>query len=170
VGRLVAGKGIPELIDAVSRLGPPFRLLVVGPHDPEKADALPEGLLDQARAAGAVLTGHREDVDRLYAAMDVFCLPSHREGFPRAAMEAAASGLPVVATDVRGCRQVVDAGVTGDLVPVRDAAALALALQPYADPAVRATRGAAGRRKAETDFDEADIVTRVLAAYGPGRR
>ena len=65
------------------------------------------------RGAGAVLTGHRDDVERLYAAMDVFCLPSHREGFPRAAMEAAASGLPVVATDIRGCRQVVEHGVTG---------------------------------------------------------
>ena len=167
VARLVAEKGVPELVDAVARLGPPFRLLVIGPHDPEKADALPQGLLDDARAAGAVLTGHREDVDQLYAAMDVFCLPSHREGFPRAAMEAAASGLPVVATDIRGCRQVVDDGITGDLVPVRDPAALARALRPYADPAVRAERGAAGRTKAEADFDEADVVARVLAAYGP---
>ena len=57
--------------------------------------------------------------------MDVFVLASHREGFPRAAMEATAMGLPVVATDVRGCREVVDAGVTGTLVPVGDAAALA---------------------------------------------
>lgn len=165
VGRLVAGKGVPELIDAVARLGPPFRLLVIGPHDQEKADALPQGLLDEARAAGAVLTGHREDVDQLYAAMDVFCLPSHREGFPRAAMEAAASGLPVVATDIRGCRQVVDDGITGDLVPVRDPDALMGALRRYANPKVRATRGAAGRAKAEIDFDEAEVVTKVLAAY-----
>ena len=76
--------------------------------------------------------------------MDVFCLPSHREGFPRAAMEAAASGLPVVASDIRGCRQVVDPGVTGTLVPARDPAALARALHRYADPEVRATEGAAG--------------------------
>lgn len=165
VARLVAEKGIPELVDAVQRLGPPARLLLVGPHDPEKADALPESLLDGARAAGGILTGHREDVDRLYAAMDVFCLPSHREGFPRAAMEAAASGLPVVATDIRGCRQVVDPGVTGALVPVRDASALAAALRRSLDHDDRAAQGLAARAKAERDFDEDDVVRRALAAY-----
>ncbi len=170
VARLVTSKGIPELVDAMEALGSPFRLLLVGPEDLEKADALPPGALDRAVAAGAILTGHREDVDRLYGAMDVFCLPSHREGFPRAAMEAAATGVPVVATDIRGCRQVVDDGVTGALVAVRDPAALAAALRPYADPAVRAAHGRAGRAKAMSDFDEDTVVTRVLAAYGPSRR
>ena len=107
------------------RLGAPFRLLLIGPTDPAKADAVDTELLDRAALEGAILTGHRDDVDRLYAAMDIFCLPSHREGFPRAAMEAAASGLPVVATDIRGCRQVVEHGVTGALVPARDVTALA---------------------------------------------
>jgi glycosyltransferase involved in cell wall biosynthesis len=167
VARLVAGKGIPELVEAVSELGPPFRLLLIGPHDPQKADALPAAVLDTAVTAGAVHTGHRDDVDALYAAMDVFCLPSHREGFPRAAMEAAASGLPVVATDIRGCRQVVEPGRTGALVPVRSPAALASALGAYADPEVRARHGAAGRAKAVAEFDEAAVVARVLAAYGP---
>jgi glycosyltransferase involved in cell wall biosynthesis len=62
----------------------------------------------------------RKDVERIYQGLDVFVLPSHREGFPRAAMEAAASGLPVVASDIRGCRQVVSDGVNGLLFPVRD--------------------------------------------------
>jgi glycosyltransferase involved in cell wall biosynthesis len=165
VARLVAEKGIPELVAAVAQLGSPFRLLLVGPHDPAKADALPEAVLADARAAGAVLAGHREDVDRLYAAMDVFCLPSHREGFPRAAMEAAANALPVVASDIRGCRQVVEPGVTGTLVPPRDPAALARALQRYADPDRRAAEGAAGRAKAIAEFDEDEVVARVRAAY-----
>lgn len=169
VARLVAEKGIGELIDAVAELGPPFRLLLVGPHDPEKADALPEAVLDRARTGGAILTGHREDVDALYAAMDVFCLPSHREGFPRAAMEAAASGLPVVASDIRGCRQVVDPGVTGALVPVRDPHALASALRPLVDAERRRSLGEAGRAKATTDFDEQAVVARVLAAYDTRR-
>ena len=56
-------------------------------------------------------------MERLYAAMDLFVLASYREGFPRSAMEAAAMGLPIVATDIRGCRQVVDHGRTGLLVP-----------------------------------------------------
>lgn len=162
VARLVAEKGVPELIEAVERLGPPHRLLLVGPFDPAKADALPHGLLERARRGGAVLTGHRTDSHRMYAAMDVFCLPSHREGFPRAAMEAAASGLPVVATDIRGCRQVVDDDVNGRLVPVRDPEALVRAI---GEAPGRGWAGAA-RAKAEADFDERAIVARVLASYG----
>ena len=165
VCRLVAEKGVPELIDAMALLGPPFRLLLVGPHDPEKADAVPPATLDRATAAGAIVAGHRDDVERLYGAMDVFCLPSHREGFPRAAMEAAASGLPVVATDIRGGRQVVEDGRTGALVPVRAPRALAAALRRFADPADRERQGRAGRAKAEAEFDEARVVRRVLDAY-----
>jgi glycosyltransferase involved in cell wall biosynthesis len=162
VARLVAEKGVPELIEAVARLGPPHRLLLVGPHDPEKSDALPEAVLDRARAGGAVLTGHRSDSDRMYRAMDVFCLPSHREGFPRAAMEAAASGLPVVATDIRGCRQVVDDGVNGRLVAVRDPGAIATGITEAATSAW----SAAARSKAEAEFDERAIVRTVLESYG----
>lgn len=78
-------------------------------------------------------------------------------------MEAAASGLPVVATDIRGCRQVVEHGRTGRLVPVGDADALAAALADVAaDPAAYR---AAARAKAEADFDERAVVERVLAAY-----
>ena len=120
VGRLVAEKGYPELFEAARSLGPGVVLVVVGPDDPEKADRLPAELVEAAAADGVRFLGMRDDVDRLYAAFDVFVLPSHREGFPRAAMEAAAMGLPVVATDIRGCRQVVDDGVTGMLVPVAD--------------------------------------------------
>ena len=79
-------------------------------------------------------------------ALDIYVLASHREGFPRAAMEAAASGVPVVATDIRGCRQVVDHGRTGLLYPVRDACELADAVTKLAtDPGRRAQMGAAAR-------------------------
>ena len=118
VGRLVAEKGYPELFEAVASLPERYRLVVVGADDPEKPDALDRDMVDAARARGAQFLGHRDDVDALYAAMDVFVLASHREGFPRAAMEAAAMGVPVVATDIRGCRQVVDDGVNGVLVAV----------------------------------------------------
>ncbi len=165
VGRLVAEKGVPELIEAMELLGKPFRLLLIGPHDPQKADAIPPALLDRASEQGAILAGHREDTERLYAAMDVFCLPSHREGFPRAAMEAAASGLPVVATDIRGCRQVVDHGVTGELVPVLDPAALARGVQAATEPPRRSHLGAAGRARAEQHFDERTVVTTALSSY-----
>ena len=110
VGRLVREKGYAEVFAAASALRdrlPNLRVVVVGPGDPEKADALTDAELDAARAAGVQFLGYREDVDDLYAAMDLYVLASHREGFPRSAMEAAAMGLPVVATDIRGCREVV---------------------------------------------------------------
>jgi glycosyltransferase involved in cell wall biosynthesis len=112
-----------------------------------------------------VLLGHRDDVDRLYSAMDVFVLASHREGFPRAAMEASAMGLPVVATDVRGCREIVEPGVTGSLVPVRDPAALATALLELGDPSHRARLGTGAQERARTHFDERRVVETVLDTY-----
>lgn len=166
IGRLVREKGYPELLDAASRLDPDrFVLVCVGGDDPEKADALDRATIEAARARGVRFLGHRDDVAELLAAFDVFVLASHREGFPRAAMEAAAMGLPVVATDIRGCREIVDPGVNGVLVPVRDADALAAALGSLGDPARRAAWGQASRARARERFDEQEIVRRVLAAY-----
>jgi glycosyltransferase involved in cell wall biosynthesis len=139
---------------------------VVGPDDPSKADALDRETVRGAAAHGVRFLGMRDDVYRLYGAMDLFVLPSWREGFPRAAMEAAASGLPVVASDVRGCRQVVDDGVTGLLVPVRDAAALTDAIRSLgADPERRGALGVAAVARAREQFDERRVVEIVLDTY-----
>ena len=166
VGRLVAEKGYPELFEAVQQLDERFVLVCIGPHDPDKADELPRELIETARADGVRFLGMRTDVDALYPALDLFVLPSHREGFPRAAMEAAASGLPVIATDIRGCRQVVEPGVNGLLVPVKDPAALAAAIRRLGeDAATRVAMGRAGRQRAEQHFDERQVVDKVMAAY-----
>ena len=95
-----------------------------------------------------VFAGWREDVADLMALMDVFVLPSWREGLPRSAIEAAASGLPLVLTDIRGCREVVRDGVEGFLVPVRDPRRLADAIvRLLEDPALR-RRDGRGRARA----------------------
>ena len=124
-------------------------------------------MLEQARAHGVRLLGHRDDVDALYAAMDVFVLASHREGFPRAAMEAAAMGLPVVATDIRGCRQVVDPGANGLLVPVQDPGALARAVAEIGrTPSAAHALGQAGRARAlAARSTSAAVVDIVLDTY-----
>jgi glycosyltransferase involved in cell wall biosynthesis len=166
VGRLVREKGYVELFEAAQEFGPDVVLVVVGPDDPEKADRLPGAVIAAAAAAGVRFLGMRDDIDRLYAAFDIFVLPSHREGFPRAAMEAAAMGLPIVATDIRGCRQVVEDGVTGLLVPVDDVAMLGGALRRLtADVEERERMGQAARVKARAEFDEQAVVTKVLASY-----
>lgn len=170
VGRLVEEKGYLELFAAAGALTArevPARFVVVGPHDPDKADGLSQGVVSRAAdEVGVVFLGMRDDVERLYPAMDVFVLASHREGFPRAAMEAAAMGLPIVATDIRGCRQVVDDGVNGRLVPVRDADALAGAIgELVEDRRVRKAMGVGSRDKARSDFDDRTQVQVTLDRY-----
>jgi lipopolysaccharide/colanic/teichoic acid biosynthesis glycosyltransferase len=166
VARLVREKGLPELFTAASRLGPRYVVAVIGPRDPDKADAITADEEAEARRSGVRFLGMRHDVDDLYQAMDLFVLPSHREGFPRSAMEAAATGVPVIATDVRGCRQVVDHGVNGLLVPVRDPAALADAILELGEDASRRGRmSAAARQRSLAAFDEGTVVDTVLAVY-----
>ena len=165
VGRLVAEKGFPELFDAMTGL-PGARLVVVGGPDPEKHDALTASQLDSARSRGVVLPGFRADIENVYAALDVFVLASHREGFPRSAMEAAASGLPLVVTDVRGCRQVVDDGDNGFVVPPQSAESLRHAIGSLVnDPQLRRRMGEASRRRAVEQFDERVVLARIASCY-----
>ncbi|HEX5367223.1 MAG TPA: glycosyltransferase, partial [Acidimicrobiales bacterium] len=166
VGRLVAEKGLHDLLAAARRLDDRYLVVVVGPEDRARPGALDPATVSAAEADGVRFLGRRRDVDRLDGAFDIFVLPSWREGVPRAAMEAAASGLPVIATDVRGCRQVVDDGVTGLLVPVRDPEALASAIMALGrDPGRRAAMGAAAARRAADHFDERRVVDVVLDTY-----
>ena len=170
VGRLVWGKGFRELFLAAESLRdshPEVVFVVVGGQDPDKGDAISPGELEDAGRRGHIVyAGERDDMESVYRAFDVFALPSYREGFPRSAMEAAASGLPVIATDIRGCRQAVTSGETGLLVPPRDPAALAAAIeQLVVDAALRRRMGTAGRHKAETEFDDRAVVAKTIEAY-----
>jgi glycosyltransferase involved in cell wall biosynthesis len=155
-----------EAVDLVRREVPNAVFVVAGPRDPEKSDALTATELRGAEAAGVRFLGQRDDVVDLYAAMDVYVLASHREGYPRSAMEASAMGVPVVATNIRGCRQVVDDGVTGLLVPPADVGALAGAIIRVATNAeLRARMGRAARTRAEQLFDERRVIETTLSVY-----
>lgn len=170
VGRLVWEKGYKELFEAARRLRggqPDLVFVVIGPSDPEKTDCIDEESLRRAEQEGGVRFLHyREDMEVLYAAMDIFALASYREGFSRSGMEAAAMGVPVVVTDVRGCRNVVDDCVTGVLVPPRDAGALTDAISRLAlDADLRASMGRAGRQKALREFDQDRVIQITLDVY-----
>jgi glycosyltransferase involved in cell wall biosynthesis len=170
VARLVWQKGFRELFTAAERLHgthPNIVFVVVGGTDPDKADAISSEELASARRRGRIVfAGWRDDTEHVYPAFDLFVLPSHREGFPRSAMEAAATGLPVIATDIRGCREVVSHRKTGLLVPLDDPARLAGAIEELAvDSALRRRMGTAGRLKAEAEFDDRAVVTKTLQAY-----
>lgn len=113
-----------------------------------------------------MLAGVRDDMPECYAAADVFVTASWREGFPRSAMEAAAMGLPTVASDIRGNRQVVDDGVTGVLVGVRIPEEIADAVGQLAPDATRRTAmGSAARQRALAEFGQQRVIDRTLAAY-----
>jgi glycosyltransferase involved in cell wall biosynthesis len=170
VARLVWQKGFRELFAAAERLRgthPHIVFVVVGGSDPDKADAISPGELADARRRGRIVfTGARDDMEHVYGSFDLFVLPSYREGFPRSAMEAAASGLPVIATDIRGCRQVVSHRETGLLVPLHDPVRLASAIEELVvDSALRRRMGTAARRKAEAEFDDRAVVSKTLEAY-----
>jgi glycosyltransferase involved in cell wall biosynthesis len=162
VGRMVAEKGYNELFAAMRDL--PAELWVAGERlasDHARAVSPPSGM------ANLRLLGHRGDVPDLLRAADLFVLPSHREGMPRSIIEAMMTGLPVVATDIRGTREEVVQGETGLLVPVRDEAALRRALARLIEaPDLRARLGAAGRRRALGLYDERLVIARQLRTLG----
>jgi glycosyltransferase involved in cell wall biosynthesis len=169
VGRLVWEKGYAELFDAAKAIlsqRDDVAFVIAGPFDADKGDPLSPADVAAAEAAGVRFVGHRDDPERLYQAFDVYVLASHREGFPRSAMEAAATGLPIVACDIRGCRQVVDHGTTGLLGPVRDPIALQRNIERLLDDADLRTRmSEAATGKAKRDFDQQTVIDRTLATY-----
>ena len=171
VGRLVYEKGFGELFtaaEAITKANPNVKFLVIGPtEEAARRDAVSPGLLAELERRSAIrFVGWRDDLPRWYAAMDLFVLPSHREGVPRACLEAAAMELPVVATDIRGCREVVVPGETGLLVPVRDPGALRQALEHLAgNPAEAAEMDRRGRRHVLENFDSRAVLQRLRAFY-----
>ncbi len=155
VGRLVRAKGLVELNDAWGMLRnehPDLHLLLIGPEEP--GDPPPPGLFERLRADPRVhFTGENWETPPLYSTMDILVLPTHREGFPLVLMEAAAMGLPIVATRVTGCLDAVQNGITGTLVSAYDGEALAAGLQLYVrDPALRRRHGTAARAWMLRDF------------------
>ena len=170
VGRLVAEKGYPELIAAMRDVDATLWIVgerLVSDHADPIQDAVAAAERDPVLKARVRFLGYRGDVPVLLRAADVFVLASHREGMPRSIIEAMLSGLPVVATDIRGAREEVVPGATGLLVPVRNIQALAGAIRQLAEqPDLRRRFGAAGRERAQALYDEAKIVSRQIQLLG----
>jgi glycosyltransferase involved in cell wall biosynthesis len=168
VGRIVRDKGIEELAQAwcaVRDEHPEARLLVVGPFEPQDPVA-PETEALLRSDPRIHLTGMDWNTPPLYAAMDALVLPTYREGFPNTPLEAAAMGLPVIATRIPGCVDAVADGLTGTLVPPADAHALADAMRKYlANPALRRAHGVAGQERIRLSFRQEVIWGELFALY-----
>ncbi len=170
VARMLWHKGVGEFVEAARRLRgehPSWRFLLAGDVDPGNPASIAREDLEHWQAEGLVeWLGHRNDIARLMADSHVVCLPSYREGLPKTLLEAAASGRAMISSDATGCQEVVRDGVTGLVVPIRDAAALTEAMEQLgSDPALRARFGRAAREKAEALFDVEDVVEYTFRVY-----
>ncbi len=170
VGRLVYEKGFAELFQAAEALADKYEKLefvIVGPREVDQNDAVEPGQNEDLEKRGLVrFAGWQRDMPAMYRAMDLFVLPSHREGIPRACMEAAAMGLPVIATDIRGCREVVLDGQTGTLVPAKNAAALTAAIEQLLQrPQDWASMGGRARQHIVENFNNKIVIQRLRSFY-----
>jgi glycosyltransferase involved in cell wall biosynthesis len=171
VARLVREKGLLDLADAALR-APDRRL-----HYAIVGDALPSdrtGIAAELDSHPVVRAlgprwhrlGHRTDVEEVLRAADVFVLPSYREGLPRSIIEAMSTGIPVVASDIPACRELVREGETGLLVPLADPVRLADAISQLAtDPEARRLMGERARAVTLAEHDERRIVAQQLDVY-----
>lgn len=168
--RLLWDKGLAEFIEATRALqseGAPIDFLLAGTPDEGNPASVPPAMVDQWAQEGLVSwLGHVDDMPELFRSVDIVALPSYREGLPKGLIEAAATGLALITTDAPGCRDVVDDGVTGIVVPVRDSVALQEAIRRLQlDPHLRMRLGAAAREKARLQFADTAINTQTVQLY-----
>ena len=168
IARMIREKGVAVFVEAARLLKGKAEFVLAGAPDPGNPNTVTETELRGWEQEGLVTwLGPRRDVADLLRGVHIACQPStYREGLPKSALEAMASGKPLVATDMPGCREAVVDGETGFLVPPGDPAALAAALERLiGDAALRARFGAAARRRAEENFSDAIICAQTLSVY-----
>ena len=166
IGRVNREKGYHDLVEALNGvIDIPWQALLIGPDEgflscvKHKIDHY--GLQDRIR-----ILGQRSDIADLLAATDIYVLPSYREGLPRSLIEAQAMALPCVATDIRGCREVLEKDATGFLIEPGDSPALSEALRVLLlEPGLRLRMGQEGRKRVQQHFDEAEVGRKVMAVY-----
>jgi len=166
--RILIDKGVLEFVEAATLLqGLGWRFILAGTADYANPSSLSQQTIEAWQARGVLeWAGHVHDMAALYGTASIVCLPSYREGMPKALLEAAASGCAVVTTDVTGCREAIIPGVTGDLVPVRDGKALAATLRALMlDRARRERYGHAGRTLAQDRYGIDAVIDRTLELY-----
>lgn len=164
-GRLTGDKGINEIVEAFGMIANEFKdvyLLVAGTQE-EKDMVLPETMEIVDHHPRIKRLGWQKTLLPCYAAIDIFCLPSYREGFPQTPLEAQAFELPVVLTDIMGCREAISEGHTGYLVKVKDSDALIPPLKMLIQSSqLRQKMGLAGRERVEKMFNKKPMIEAVV--------
>ena len=168
IGRLLYDKGVKEFIEAAHFLQSKIshaEFWMVGEIDKENPSAIKEDdLVEWMKGANIRYHGSTKDVKKYISLSDCIVLPSYREGMSRIIMEGMSMEKPIITTDTPGCRETVDEGKNGFVVPVRDSRSLALAMQKMDQltPLQRADMGRYGRQKAIAEFDEAVIANHIF--------
>jgi glycosyltransferase involved in cell wall biosynthesis len=168
IARMIREKGVADFVEAAQILRGQAEFILAGAPDPGNPNTITESELKSWQDQKIITwLGPRTDIAALLRGAHIACQPStYREGLPKSALEAAASGKPLVATDIPGCREAVINGQTGLLVPPRNPPALAAALkQLIDDPALRARFGAAARIHAAQNFADSIICAQTLLVY-----
>lgn len=166
IGRMVKEKGIFELVEAFNRISNNnFKLLLVGDRFTHERDNESYSKLNEAISSNKniIATGRRADINDLLYMSDVFILPSYREGMPRSIIEAMAMGKPVIATNIRGCREEVVDGETGFLVDVNSPEQIKdKLLEILENPELETQMGRKARERAVELFDEGNVLDKEL--------
>lgn len=170
VARFVREKGYLELFDAFDRVLQKFPgavLIMIGAKEPAKSDRIDPSIVLSSRIGKNVrFLGERINVEEFYAIMDVFVLPTYREGLGISILEASAMERPVVATAIRGCREAAEDGKTAILVPPRNVARLVEAIEElFLNPEKAKALGKAGRQKAAQEFNQEVIFETLMEEY-----
>ena len=170
ISRLLWDKGIAEFVKAARVLKPKYPaalFLLVGPIDTGNPAAVPRQYVEQAEREGLIkYLGERTDIAEILHISSAVTLPSYREGTPRTLLEAMSMEKPIITTDTAGCREVVEEGRNGLLVPVKDHVALASAIERLIDDEeLRIKMGKHGREKVLREFDERIVVGQTLKLY-----
>lgn len=169
--RMLKDKGLLELIEAIKLLQSKYEgkieLILAGSCGDANKTALTEEELKGLLIDGYITwIGNQKDVYPVYVDSDIVVLPSYREGLPKSLIEACAVGRPIVTTDVPGCRECVDDGVNGYLVPVRTTKELANAIEKLVNsPEDRKKYGLASRKKAEAEFSIDNVINKTFEIY-----
>ena len=170
VGRLLREKGVREFVEAAAIVRsqlPGVQFLLAGDSDPGNPSSIaPDVVAEWQRKGDVSFLGHRPDIRELIQAADLAVLPSYREGMPRSLLEAAACGLPLVATDVPGCREILSNGINGLLVPPLDSKLLAEAIiELLGDRERREAMGKRSRAIACELFSQDRVVRETMGVY-----
>jgi glycosyltransferase involved in cell wall biosynthesis len=168
--RLLWDKGIDDFVNAAKIIldnGLNARFVVVGGHDHHNPSNIDSRIIDEWNSKGPVeFWGFQNDMKKILSLVDIVCLPSYREGLPKALLESMAAGLPIVTTDVPGCREVVKNEDNGYLVPARNPQALADAIQKLIlDTNLRREMGMKGKKRILSEFSSKIICEKTVDLY-----